>query len=77
MLRLRPTGEHVVNVCTNLSCALRGGKDVYEAAHEAAGIPHGGELSEDGLFTRARGGVPRRVRVRAGRSRSTSRTTTT
>jgi NADH-quinone oxidoreductase subunit E len=51
MYRLQPTGEHLVNVCTNLSCMLRGGKEVYEAAHEATGIPHGGEVSEDGLFT--------------------------
>jgi NADH-quinone oxidoreductase subunit E len=51
MLRLRATGKHLVNVCTNLSCALRGAKDVYEAAHAATGIPHGGERSEDGLFT--------------------------
>ena len=51
MLRLRPTGEHVVSVCTNLSCSLRGAKDVFEAAREAAGVPAGGELSEDGLIT--------------------------
>ena len=51
MLRLRPTGRHVVSVCTNLSCALRGAKDVYEAAHEAAGIPHGQELSQDEVIT--------------------------
>ncbi len=51
MLRLRPTGTHLVSVCTNLSCALRGAKDVYEAAHRATGIPHGGELSDDGVFS--------------------------
>ncbi len=51
MIRLRPTGTHVVSVCTNLSCALRGARDVYEAAHRATGVPHGGEISEDGLFT--------------------------
>lgn len=51
MLRLRQTGRHLVNVCTNLSCALLGARDVYEAAHEATGIPHGGERSEDGLFS--------------------------
>ena len=50
MLRLRPTGRHVVSVCTNLSCALRGATDVLRAAREAAGIPEG-ELSEDGLIT--------------------------
>ena len=51
MYRLRPTGDHLVNVCTNLSCKLRGAGAVYEAAHEAAGIRHGEELSPDGLFT--------------------------
>jgi NADH-quinone oxidoreductase subunit E len=51
MYRLRPTGTHVVNVCTNLACKLRGAEAVYEAAHEAAGIAHGEELSADGLFT--------------------------
>ncbi len=51
MLRLRPTGKHLVNVCTNLSCALLGAREVYEAAHRATGIPHGGELSDDGLFS--------------------------
>jgi NADH-quinone oxidoreductase subunit E len=51
MYRLRPTGEHLVNVCTNLACMLRGGKDVYEAAHEAADMAHGQEISDDGLIT--------------------------
>ena len=51
MLRLRPTGTHLIAVCTNLSCALLGAKDVYEAAHRATGIPHGGEVSDDGTFT--------------------------
>ncbi len=51
MYRMRPTGEHLVNVCTNLACMLRGGKDVYEAAHEAAGMAHGQEISDDGLIT--------------------------
>jgi NADH-quinone oxidoreductase subunit E len=51
MLRLRPTGRHLVNVCTNLSCALRGAKDVLAAAHEATGILRGDELSEDGLIS--------------------------
>ena len=51
MYRLRPTGEHVINVCTNLACKLRGAESVYDAAREAAGISHGEELSADGLFT--------------------------
>jgi len=51
MYRLRPTGTHVVNVCTNLACKLRGAEDVFEAAHEASGVAHGAEMSDDGLFT--------------------------
>ena len=51
MYRMRPTGEHLVNVCTNLACMLRGAKDVYEAAHDAAGMAHGQEVSDDGLIT--------------------------
>jgi NADH-quinone oxidoreductase subunit E len=51
MYRLRPTGNHVVNVCTNLACTLRGAREVYEAAHDAAGMRHGQELSDDGMLT--------------------------
>jgi NADH-quinone oxidoreductase subunit E len=51
MYRLRPTGTHVVSVCTNLACMLRGARDVYEAAHQAAGMRHGQELSADGEIT--------------------------
>jgi NADH-quinone oxidoreductase subunit E len=51
MLRPRPTGTHLIAVCTNLSCALLGGNDVLEAALEATGIPHGGEISDDGGFS--------------------------
>jgi NADH-quinone oxidoreductase subunit E len=51
MLRLRPTGRHVVTVCTNLSCALRGAKEVYEAAHVAADMQHGADVSDDGVLS--------------------------
>jgi NADH-quinone oxidoreductase E subunit len=51
MYRLRPTGEHLVNVCTNLACMLRGAKGVLEAAREAAGLTPGQELSDDGKVT--------------------------
>jgi NADH-quinone oxidoreductase subunit E len=51
MYRLRPTGTHVVSVCTNLACMLRGAREVYEAAHQAAGMRHGQELSDDELIT--------------------------
>lgn len=51
MYRMRPTGRHVVNVCTNLACALRGAKDVLQAAHDAAGMSRGQEISDDGLLS--------------------------
>lgn len=51
MYRLRPTGEHLVNVCTNLACQLRGAKDVYAAAVQAAGMAPGQEVSDDGALT--------------------------
>jgi NADH-quinone oxidoreductase subunit E len=51
MYRLRPTGTHIVSVCTNVACMLRGARDVYETAQQAAGMRHGQELSEDGLIT--------------------------
>ena len=50
MLHVEPTGEHVVAVCTNLSCMLRGAYEIYEAAKEALG--EGCERrTEDGKFT--------------------------
>jgi NADH-quinone oxidoreductase subunit E len=51
MLRPRRTGTHVVSVCTNLSCALQGAKDVLEAALDASGMPVGEDTTEDGLLT--------------------------
>ncbi|HKI28824.1 MAG TPA: NAD(P)H-dependent oxidoreductase subunit E [Actinomycetota bacterium] len=51
MLRMRPTGTHVVSVCTNLSCALRGANEVFAATRDAAGVEHEDETSPDGLFT--------------------------
>src|SRR3989449_9167360 len=50
MLRLRPTGRHVVSVCTNLTCALRGATDVYAKAREVLG-PGSEDMTEDGTFT--------------------------
>jgi NADH-quinone oxidoreductase subunit E len=51
MLRTRRTGTHVVSVCTNLSCALRGAKEVLGAALDASGVPTGEETTEDGFLT--------------------------
>ena len=49
MYRFAPGGTHAVNVCTNLACTLRGARDVYHAAREAAGLRPGEHTSDDGV----------------------------
>ncbi|HEX6130386.1 MAG TPA: NAD(P)H-dependent oxidoreductase subunit E, partial [Actinomycetota bacterium] len=51
MYRVHPTGTHLINVCTNLACMLRGAREVHAAAVEAAGVGGGREVSDDGLFS--------------------------
>jgi NADH-quinone oxidoreductase E subunit len=50
MLHLQPVGRHIVEVCTNLSCALVGAQQVVEAFERELGV-HPGETSEDGSVT--------------------------
>jgi NADH-quinone oxidoreductase subunit E len=50
MLRVRRTGRHVVTVCTNLSCALRGAREVYERGRDELGLREN-DTTEDGMFT--------------------------
>ncbi len=50
MFHLEPVGRHMIEVCTNVSCALVGAQQVLEAFEVELGI-HAGETSEDGEFT--------------------------
>jgi NADH-quinone oxidoreductase subunit E len=50
MLHLAPVGRHMVEVCTNISCALVGAQQVLEAFERELGV-RPGETSEDGEFT--------------------------
>ena len=50
MYHLAPVGTHLVEVCTNVSCALVGAQQVLEAFQDELGI-HAGETSEDGEVT--------------------------
>jgi NADH-quinone oxidoreductase E subunit len=50
MFRLEPTGRHVVDVCTNISCALKGAQDVVSALERQLGV-RVGETSADGAVT--------------------------
>jgi NADH-quinone oxidoreductase subunit F len=50
MYRFRPAGEHLLEVCTNLSCALAGADDLIAAACRKLGVREG-ETSADGRWT--------------------------
>ncbi len=47
MFHLEPVGTHLVEVCTNLSCALVGAQRVLEAFEDELGIG-AGETTDDG-----------------------------
>jgi NADH-quinone oxidoreductase E subunit len=47
---LAPVGEHLVEVCTNVSCAVVGAQQVVEAFEGELGC-HAGETSADGKVT--------------------------
>jgi NADH-quinone oxidoreductase E subunit len=50
MFHLEPVGRHMIEVCTNVSCALVGAQQVLEAFEHELGV-EAGETSEDGEFT--------------------------
>jgi NADH-quinone oxidoreductase subunit E len=50
MFHLEPVGRNLVEVCTNISCALVGAQQVLEAFESELGV-RAGETTEDGEFT--------------------------
>jgi len=50
MLRFKPAGKFNVQVCTNISCMLRGAYDLYERFQEELHIGHKG-VTPDGVFS--------------------------
>jgi len=50
MFELQPIGKHKISLCTNISCMLRGSKQVEEALVEKLGVGFG-ETTADGQFT--------------------------
>jgi NADH-quinone oxidoreductase subunit E len=50
MFHLEPVGRHMVEICTNLSCALVGAQRVVEAFEATLGV-RAGETTEDGEIT--------------------------
>ncbi|HKF49832.1 MAG TPA: NAD(P)H-dependent oxidoreductase subunit E [Terracidiphilus sp.] len=50
MLRFKPAGQFNVQVCTNISCMLRGAYDVFERFQQELGVGHKG-ITKDGVFS--------------------------
>jgi NADH-quinone oxidoreductase subunit E len=50
MLHLAPVGRHMVEVCTNVSCALVGAQQVLEGFERELGVTSG-QTTEDGEIT--------------------------
>jgi NADH-quinone oxidoreductase subunit E len=50
MLHRKPLGKYHVQVCTNISCLLVGGEELYEHACKKLGIGNK-EVTADGLFS--------------------------
>ena len=46
----KPMGKYHVQVCTNVSCMLRGGYEIYKKVSEKLGIDHL-QVTEDGKFS--------------------------
>jgi NADH-quinone oxidoreductase subunit E len=50
MLTTKPRGKFNVQVCTNISCMVRGGEEIFEHCAKKLGIGHKGTTA-DGLFS--------------------------
>ena len=50
MLRFKPAGKFNVQVCTNISCMVRGGEEILHHCAKKLGIGHK-QTTPDGMFT--------------------------
>lgn len=50
MLRRKPIAKYNFQVCTNISCLLRGGEDIFEHCKQKLGIGHK-QTTPDGKFS--------------------------
>ena len=50
LLHTKPMGKYHVQVCTNISCMLRGGEEVFEHCKQKLGIGHK-QTQPNGLFS--------------------------
>ena len=50
LLRTKPLGKYHVQVCTNISCMLRGGNEIFEHCKNRLGVGNKG-VTKDGVFS--------------------------
>ena len=50
MLRTQPAGQYNIQVCTNISCMLRGGYEILDHCKAKLGIGHK-QVTKDGMFS--------------------------
>jgi NADH-quinone oxidoreductase subunit F len=50
MLRRKPTGKYHLQICTNVSCMMRGGHDMYDYMRHRLGIDNK-QITPDGVFS--------------------------
>ena len=50
MLRTKPAGKYNIQVCTNISCMLRGGYEILDHCKAKLGIGHK-QVTPDGMFS--------------------------
>ena len=50
MLHRKPLGKYHVQVCTNISCLITGGEELFEQAQRKLGVGHKG-VTPDGQFS--------------------------
>ncbi len=50
MYKREPMGRHLISVCTNFSCKVRGAQEVFDRLVDKLGVGHN-QTTEDGTFT--------------------------
>jgi NADH-quinone oxidoreductase subunit E len=50
MLTTKPRGKYNVQICTNISCMLRGAEEIFDHCRKKLGVGHKGTTA-DGLFS--------------------------
>ena len=51
MLRSKPLGKFHIQVCTNISCLLRGGYEILDHCKQKLGVHENKGVTADGLFS--------------------------